>query len=85
VALHHQDYLKAFHTGKGQDVTFQRIDHSQRFELQTRQHTKLGLNAKDHLPDHLYIGGALLKFKGLDYILSFWVELCRKSPGRYQR
>jgi hypothetical protein len=47
VAMTHQDYYKAFLEGRGKDVRFQRIEHNPHFELQTREHVKLGLNACD--------------------------------------
>jgi hypothetical protein len=47
VALQHRDYLKAFYGGRGEDVTFQRIDHNKRLRLETRQQNKLGINACD--------------------------------------
>jgi hypothetical protein len=47
VTLLHHDYLKAFYQGKGENVSFQRIDHNKCFELQTVEHTKQGLHACD--------------------------------------
>jgi hypothetical protein len=47
VSLHHQDYQKAFIMGKGEDVSFLRIDHNKKFELQTVECAKRGLNACD--------------------------------------
>jgi hypothetical protein len=67
VSLHHQDYLKAFYSGKGSDVTFQRIDHNDRFELCTYQLTKQGLNACD---DKSYYLNALTSLRYGHYLIA---------------